>query len=186
MVKHRKTGAYEHFCVLIFAQGTWKETDKDSVRNLIIAKLKSMKEVPYNIFNKLTYRDQMPTYADCHICQPIYKMFEEFKGNNDGILYQGHHYLIPDDDYEDMKGLAKLIISHSKVKKFYLLYLDGFSEIKRTILSQMNLEEFKEKLKFKKCNINDFILIIDNNKFKNRTVYEISKRRVSSNIYHLQ
>ncbi len=55
MVKHRKTGVYEHFCVLIFAQGIWKKTDKDSVKNLIIEKLKSMKEVPYNIFYKLTY-----------------------------------------------------------------------------------------------------------------------------------
>ena len=175
MVKRRKTGVYEHFCVLIFAQGIWKETDKDSVRNLIIEKLKSMKEVPYNIFYKLTYRDQMPIYADCHICQPIYRMFEEFKGNNDGILYQGHHYLIPKDDFEDLKSLANLIISHSKVKKFYLLYLDDFKEIKRTILNEMNLKELKEKLKFKKSNINDFILMIDNNKFKNRTVYEISK-----------
>ncbi len=175
MVKHRKTGAYEHFCVLIFAQGIWKETDKDSVRNLIMEKLKSLKGATYNIFHKLTYRDQMPIYADCHICQPIYKMFEEIKGNNDGILYQGHHYLIPEDDFEDMKHLANLIVSHSKVKKIYLLYLDGFKEIKKTILSEMNLEEFKEKLKFKKSSINDFILMIDNNKFKNRTVYEISK-----------
>jgi len=177
MVKHRKTGAYEHFCVLIFAQGTWKETDRDSVRNLIKEKVHSMKETPYNIFDKLTYRDQMPIYADCHLCQPIYKMFEEFKGNNYGILYQGHHYLIPEDDLNDMKLLANLIISHSKVKKIYLLYLDGFREIKRTILDKMNMEEFKEKLEFKKCKIDDFISIIDNNSFKNRTIYEISKSR---------
>ena len=181
MVKHRKTGAYEHFCVLIFSQGTWKETDEDSVRNLIKDKIKSIKDVSYNIFNKLTYRDQMPIYSDCHLCQPIYKMFEGFKGNNDGILYQGHHYLIPEDDFEDMKNLANLIISHNKVKKLYLLYLDGFGEINRTILDKMNLEEFKEKLKFKKCNINDFLLIIDNNKFMNRTVYEISKSRGMNN-----
>jgi len=177
MVKHRKMGAYEHFCVLIFAQGTWKESDRDSVRNLIIEKLKKMKDTHYNIFNKLTYREQMPVYADCHLCQPIYKMFEGLKRNNDGILYQGHHYLIPEDDFEDMKSLANLIISHNKVKKFYLLYLDGFGEIKRTILDKMNLEEFKEKLKFKKCTINDFILMIDNGRFENRNVYEISKSR---------
>ncbi|MBY8988124.1 MAG: hypothetical protein KGD61_06685 [Candidatus Lokiarchaeota archaeon] len=181
MVKHTKTGAYEHFCVLIFAQGTWKETDRDSVRNLIKEKMKSMKEASYNIFFKLTYRDQIPIYADCHLCQPIYKMFEEFKGNSDGILYQGHHYLIPEDDFDDMKSLANLIISHSKVKKFYLLYLDGFKEIKRTGLDKMNLEQFKEKLKFNKCTIHDFILIIDNNRFRNRTVYEISKSRGAYN-----
>ena len=180
-MKRRKTGAYEHFCVLIFAQGTWKETDRDSVRNLIREKVKSVKEASYNIFDKLTYREQMPIYADCHLCQPIYKMFEEFKGNNDGILYQGHHYLIPEDDFDDLKSLAELIISHRKVKKFYLLYLDGFREIKRTTLDKMNFEEFKEKLKFKKCTINDFILIIDNNKFKNRIVYEISKSRGAFN-----
>ena len=123
----------------------------------------------------------MPIYSDCHLCQPIYKMFEEIKGNNDGILYQGHHYLIPEDDFEDMKNLVNLIIFHNKVKKFYLLYLDGFGEINRTILDKMNLEEFKEILKFKKCNINDFLLIIDNNKFMNRTVYEISKNRGMNN-----
>ena len=181
MVKHRKTGAYEHFCILIFSQGKWKDTDKESVRNLIKNKIKSIRDVSYNIFNKLTYRDQMPIYSDCHLCQPIYKMFEEIKGNNDGILYQGHHYLIPEDDFEDMKNLVNLIIFHNKVKKFYLLYLDGFGEINRTILDKMNLEEFKEKLKFKKCNINDFLLIIDNNKFMNRTVYEISKNRGMNN-----
>ncbi|MHA1478833.1 MAG: hypothetical protein ACTSPU_11595 [Promethearchaeota archaeon] len=183
MVKHRKTGTYEHFCVLIFAQGTWKEADKESVRNLIIEKAKSTKNIAYNVFYKLTYRDQMPIYADCHLCQPIYKMFEEFKGNNDGILYQGHHYLIPEDDFEDMKFLANLIISHNKVKKFYLLYLDSFKEIKRTILNEINLEELKKNLKSKKCNITDFISIIDNNKFKNRTVYEISKDRSSRASY---
>ena len=180
-MKRRKTGAYEHFCVLIFAQGTWKETNRESVRNLIKDKVKTMREVPYNIYYKLTYRDQMPIYSDCHLCQPIYKTFEEFKGNNDGILYQGHHYLIPEDDFDDMKCLANLIISHNKVKKFYLLYLDSFREIKRTVLDKMNLDEFKEKLKFKKCNINDFFLLIDNNKFKNRTVYEISKSRGAFN-----
>jgi hypothetical protein len=177
MVKHRKTGAYEHFCVLIFSQGKWKERDKDSVRNMIIDEVKSRKNASYNIFYKLTYRDQMPTYSDCHLCQPIYKLFEEFKGDNDGILYQGHHYVIPEDDFEDMKNLANMIISHNKVKKLYLLYLDGFGEIKRTILDKMNLDEFREKLKFKKCDINEFTLIIDNNTFRNRTVYEISKNR---------
>ena len=177
MLKHRKTGTYEHFCVLIFAQGTWKEADRDGVRNLIRDKVKNIKEIAYNVFYKLTFRDRMPIYADCHLCQPIYKMFEEFKGNNDGIMYQGHHYLIPEDDFEDMKNLANLIISHGKVKKFYLLYLDSFREIKRTILNEMNLKEFKEKLKFKKCTINNFISIIDTYKFKNRTIYEISKSR---------
>lgn len=177
MVKHKKTGAYEHFCVLIFAQGTWKEADRDNVRNLTLEKVKSVKNTHYNIFNKLTYRDEMPIYADCHLCQPIYKMFEEFRGNNDGILYQGHHYLIPEDDFDDMKSLINLIISHDKVKKIYLLYIDSFREIKRTILYDMNLEEFKEKLNFTKCYITDFISMIDKNEFKNRTVYEISKSR---------
>ncbi len=181
MVKHRKTGAYEHFCVLIFGQGTWKEADRDNVRNLIREKLRDKNDTHYSIFNKLTYRDQMPIYTDCHICQPIYKMFEEFKGNNEGILYQGHHYLIPEDDFDDMKSLINLIISHDKVKKIYLLYLDSFREIKRTILNDMELEEFKEKLNFTKCNNNDFITLIDSNKFKNRTVYEITKSRGVNN-----
>lgn len=181
MVKQKKTGAYEHFCVLIFAQGTWKEIDKESVRNLISDKLKTIKGTQYHLFNKLTYRGQMPTYSDCHLCQPVYKMFENIKGNNDGILYQGHHYLIPEDDFDDLKSLTNLILSHPKVKKLYLLYLDGFSEIKSTILNAMTLEELKELLNFEKCDIDDFLMIIDRAKFKNRTFYEISKRRGAYN-----
>jgi hypothetical protein len=177
MVKHRKTGAYEHFCVLIFAQGTWKEVDKESIRNLIKEKSKTMKDIEYNIFDKLVFREQIPIYSDCHFCQPIYKLFEEIKGNNDGILYQGHHYLIPEDDFNDLKSLANLILSHSKVKKFYLLYLDGLGEIKRTALDTMTLEGLKEIVHFEKCNIDDFLFIVDNNKFKNRTIYEVSRSK---------
>lgn len=151
------------------------------MRNLILDKLKTIKGTQYHLFNKLTYREQMPIYSDCHLCQPIYKMFDIIKGNNDGILYQGHHYLIPEDDFDDLKSLVNLIIFHHKVKKFYLIYLDSFNEIKRTTLNAMTLEELKELLNFEKCDIDDFLMIIDRNKFENRTVYEISKRRGAYN-----
>jgi hypothetical protein len=108
-------------------------------------------------------------------------LFEEIKGNNDGILYQGHHYLIPEDDFNDLKSLANLILSQSKVKKFYLLYLDGLGEIKRTALETMTLEDLKEFVNFEKCNIDDFLFILDGNKFKNRTIYEVSKGRGAYN-----
>ena len=102
-------------------------------------------------------------------------MIKELKGSNDGVLYQGHHYLILDDDAEDMKEMVGIILSNDKVKKFYLLYIEGFSEIKTTVIRAMDLKELKEKLTLKKINQTEFIQILDQNKFENRVIYEISR-----------
>jgi len=175
MTKHNKMGTYHHFCVLIFAQGTWREQDSQSLRDSIQEKRKLKRNNPYSLYDKLTFRDSIPTYSDCQICQPIYELFEELKGQNDGILYQGHHYLIPEDDMEDMKELVNLVITNSKVKKLYVLYLDPFRELKRTVIRKMRLQELKEKIIQKKNSKQDFINILDERNFKGRILYEISK-----------
>ena len=83
MGKKRKTGAYPHFCVLIIAQGTWKDDVKKEIKSLIIEKSKQLADISYNVFDKLVYREEKPTYADCQICGPIYELFEEIRKSND-------------------------------------------------------------------------------------------------------
>ena len=175
MVKHQKYGTYEHFCLIIFAQGNWNEKDRQSIRSRLRDKRNEKKDLPYPLFTKLVYREEKPKYADCKLCEPIYDMLMELKGSNDGIIYQGHHYLIPEDDMEDIKDLADLILGDNKVKKFYLLYFDSFHEIKKTIIPTITLNDLKEKMTTKKCKIEVFKEIIDEKKFQSRIIYEVLK-----------
>ena len=175
MPKHKKIGWYEHFCVLIFAQGKWDEKDRESIINPIQKKRKENLDYPYPFFTKLTLRRDPPHFAKCELCENLHSLFEELKGPNDAILYQGHHYLIFEDDKEDMKELVNNILSNEKVKKFYLVYIKGFSELKTTKIRAMDLNELKVLLPFKKVNKTDFIGILEENKFEKRIIYEVSK-----------
>ncbi len=175
MSRHQKIGAYEHFCVLIFAQGTWNEKDRESILTHLQEKHNEQRDDPYHLYLKLTRRDKMPQYSDCQICRPIYEMFEEIKGQNDALLFQGHHYLILEDDVEDLKDLVKFLLSKDKVKKLYLLYLDGFKEIKKTVIRMMSLQDLKEKLTRKRVSQTKFINSLNEMNFSNRTLYEITK-----------
>lgn len=76
---------------------------------------------------------------------------------------------------ENLKDLADLILSNDNVKKFYLLYLDPFKEIKKTIIATITLNDIKEKLTTKKCKIEEFKKLINNNRFQSRIIYEVSK-----------
>ena len=180
MVRHKKTGWYEHFCLLIFAQGTWVNRDRESVHGSILKRRKELeiKDDLYHLYLKLTRQDKKDIYqGSCHLCKLLYEMFEEIKGNNDGILFQGHHYLILEDDINEMKDLANLIIGHEKVKKFYLLYLDGLRDFKTTEIKRLNLDELKDELMQIQYKISDFFKMLERNEFKNRTIYEITKNR---------
>ena len=148
MTKSKKKGWYEHFCVLIFAQGTWNEKDREEVISPLRKKRDEKSDNPYPFFLKLTHRKEPPEFPDCEVCHLIYELLKEFWSPNDGILYQGHHYLVFEDDVEDFKDMANIILSSEKVKKFFVLYIKGFSEIKTTLIRTMNLTELKEKLDY--------------------------------------
>jgi len=175
MGKPKKKGAYDHFCVAILAQGKWTDKDRAIVRQKLIEKRKEKTDAPYPLFLKLTRQEEKPSYSDCHICGPIYDMFQEIISVNDNIYYHGHHYIIPEGDNEDIKELANIIIKDNKVKKFYLLILDGFGEVNRTDIKQWTLKELKEQITLKKCNISEFEKVIDEDNVKPRIIYEIIK-----------
>ena len=175
MVKHQKMGAYEHFFVLIFAQGNLNDKERESLLKPLREKHNEQRDDPYHLFLKLTRRDSVPEYSDCQLCRPIYELLEEIKGQNDVLLFQGHHYLILEDDIEDLKDLVNLVLSKDSVKKLYLLYLDSFKEIKKTVINNMNLQDLKEKLAQKRVSTSEFIDILDENNFSSRTIYEITK-----------
>ncbi|MBY8998238.1 MAG: hypothetical protein KGD60_10925 [Candidatus Thorarchaeota archaeon] len=173
MPRKNKKGEYEHFCVLIVAQGQWSDSDRQSVEEPIRKVITTHTPDPYPFFLKLTRRTEDP--QSCKMCTPAYELLLELKGQADGIIYFGHHYIIPMDDLEDMARFVKMVLDNEKVKKMHMLYLDGFGEIKRTELSQWDLETLKSHIETKTCNMSDFLKQIENGKFDNRVLYEIVK-----------
>ena len=175
MGKPKKKGIYEHVCLLIFAQGKWTEKNMITVRQPLLDKHKIHTDDPYPFFLKFTHQEKKPSYSDCNICGPIYEMFQEIIGTNDNIYYQGHHYIIFDDDKEDMKDLPSLILPHPKVKKLYFLYLDSFKEFDRNEVNKWSLKDLNEKITSKQCNTSEFEKLLEQNEFKPRILYEITK-----------
>jgi hypothetical protein len=173
MPRKNKKGEYEHFCVLIFAQGQWSESDMQSVLEPIQKVITTNTPDPYPFFLKLTRRTEDP--RNCMMCTPAYELLSELKGQADGIIYLGHHYIIPEDDLEEMARFVKMVLDYERVKKMYMLYLDGFGEIKRTELSQWDLETLKSHIETKTSNMSDFLKQIESGKFDNRVLYEIVK-----------
>lgn len=82
MLKQRKFGTYEHFYLIIFAQGKWNEREREGIRNRLRDKRNEKNQSPYTLFTKLVYREEMPKYADCKLCEPIYELLMEMKGSN--------------------------------------------------------------------------------------------------------
>jgi len=173
VVRKPKKGEYEHFCVLIYPQGQWSESDRQSVEEPIRKVITTYTPDPYPFFLKLTRRTEDP--QSCKMCTPVYELLSELKGQTDGIIYLGHHFIIPEDDIGDMASFVKMVLDKEKVKKMYMLYLDGFGEIKRTELSQWDLETLKSHIETKTSNKSDFLKQIEGGKFENRVLYEIVK-----------
>ncbi len=118
MGKPRKKGTYEHFCLLIFAQGTWKESDRQSVLDPLLKERKNYPDDPYPFILKLTRQTGEIKHSSCSLDRFLYQIFKELQGNTDSIFFLGHHYSLFPDDFVGMKKVTELILDHNKVKKF--------------------------------------------------------------------
>lgn len=177
MGKPRKKGTYEHLSILIYAQGTWKESDRLSVLDPLRKERKLYPDDPYPFILKLTLRTKEPNYSDCNLDPLIYQIMKQIQGNTDGILYLGHHYLTLPDDILGMKKFTDIVMGHKKVKKFYLLYIDSLGEIKRTIISKFDFAALKNMVSFEKYTRSAFLELLDNNEFKERVIYEVTREK---------
>lgn len=176
MSKKQKMGTYEHFCILINAQDNWKDQDKQLIRDISLSQRKKYVDYDYHFYHKLTYRDKKPDYGDCLLCNQIYSLFSNLKGNREGILYQGHHYLEPEDT-KDIVEYIQLILAKNQAKKVYILYLDSLKELKRDGINKLNNEEFKELFKEERYTLKEFETLLQENEIKERVLYEILREK---------
>lgn len=169
-----KHGIYEHFCILVLAQSPWKEDDRERIRNISLTKRKNVRDHDYHFYHRLTYRDKQPEYSLCLLCSQIYKIFIKLKQDRDFILYQGHHYIEP-DDFDDLLEFSKLLIAEEKVKKIYVLYLDNLKEFKTEEINNFYIEDLQALISNEKSTIEDFEKVLLLKELKQRTLYEIIK-----------
>lgn len=174
MKKQKRMGTYEHFCVLVTSQGNWKDEDIREIRQSLIDERTKHRAEDYPLIMKLVYRTEKPVYSDCQLCDPIYDLLQKKRANFQGIIYQGHHYLEPEDT-KDMVDLVSILIENDKVKKIHILYLDSFGEFKRDKINNLSYDELIEKIEQEKLSKSTFVNILNTDKFQNRTLYEILK-----------
>ncbi|MFW9993483.1 MAG: hypothetical protein ACFFD4_15675 [Candidatus Odinarchaeota archaeon] len=163
--------SYEHYGILVFAQGTWREKDKESLLRKIGQR---------NIHN--LYRSSLPT--NCYLCNQIYDIFEEIRGMNDGIIYVAHAFLEPDA----MKEFTDIVLGDERVKKFFL-FQGGLVKDKKgnpvvrkkgsppIMRRRYHKVDLKERLMLKKCTKSEFIEILEEKEFQYEILYEVTKEK---------
>ncbi len=169
-----KYGIYDHFSILVLAQNPWKETDRERIHNISLNKRKSVRDHDYHFYHRLTYRDTQPGYSTCLLCNQIYKIFMNLKQDRDYMLFQGHHYIEP-EDFGDLFEFSKLLLEDEKVKKIYVLYLDRLKEFKTEDINNFYNEDIQALISSEKVTIENFKKILQMKEFKQRTQYEILK-----------
>ena len=171
-----KFGTYEHFCILILSQDSWKEYDRDSILSISREKLLEYRDHDYNFYDKLTYRSSEPNNILCPICKVVYRLLIELTNNRDHIMFLGHHYVEP-EDYPYLIEFSKMILNHEKVKKVFLLNLDRMIEFKVAEIENLSFDDLKSLISQESCTRDELENILQTQKFKYRTLYDIVKTR---------
>lgn len=166
---------YGHFCLLIFAQGTWKENFKKilskKVKNDFLVRMDLDENDAWGEFEVIPlFNPKNPSENEkaCKLCHSLYDIFSEKLGQNDGHILFSHNTIA----LINIKHFANNLLSNEKIKKIYILEL-GF-ESYLTSTWKIAPKIIKE-LKHKCLKRDEFGRNIDNNKFQFGVIYEILK-----------
>ena len=167
MTYKKKVGiSYMHYGVLIFAQGSWRERDKEFVMQIVRNHKRDLPNL---------YRSDSPT--SCDVCIQIHDIFNEIKGKNDGILYTTHQLFL---ETKEMILITNLMLddNNDKVKKIYI-FQGG--PVKRAERLKINLSE---RLSNKNVTRADFLKILEEGKFEEEVIYEVIRKKYYSRCYY--
>lgn len=167
---------YDHFGLLIFGQGLWKENfsqkiSKDTKINFFhlsgYSKDGLFCTCPIcNAMVKLFDPVNPDGYVDlCGLCKPIFKKFEKIKGQNEGIIFLSHNII---RDITLLQNLTSSLLSKDQIKKIYILEIE-YKKIPKPI------PETIESLGHQRLSKSDFIVLLENNLYKYDVIYEIFK-----------
>ena len=167
---------HDHFCLLIFGQGLWKESFSKKIS----------KETKSSFFHLSGYsKDSLfctcpicnalvklfdpmnpSEYVDlCDLCKGLYEKFEEIQGQNEGMILFSHQ-LMPDLNL--LESLTQSLLSKDEIKKIYIL------EVEHVKFSKP-ISSIKEGISQKRLKKSEFFYLLKKDKFEYRVIYEIFK-----------
>ena len=167
----------DHFALLIFGQGLWKESfsrkiSKDTKSSFFHLSGYTTKDSLFctcpicNALIKLFDPMNPDEYIDlCNLCIPIYQKLERMKGSNEGMIFLSHNGII---EAELLKDLTNNLLSNDKIKKIYILEVE-FKKI------QKEVPLIIEDLKHQRLQKSEFISLLENKLYNYRVIYEIFK-----------
>lgn len=166
---------YGHMCLLILAQGTWKENYKK--RLLIEVKNKFLSNMDIDEIDLWNEIEKIPLFnpkrpegnnKPCELCHSLYGIFEKEKGQNDGVILFSHNIL----GWKGMKDFLLFILGEINVKKIYYLELDQSSY---TTDINKRIPEMIKNIKPKQVNRSNFFDLFDKEQIEFSTLYEVLK-----------
>ena len=166
---------YGHLCLLVFAQGTWKENYKERLVKQISENFISTMEIDdTDLWNEIqksplfSPKDSGVHDKSCEVCHALFEIFEITKGNNDGLIFFSHNIL----GWKAMKRFLLFILGEVNVKKVYYLELDQFSYL---ISASKKIPEIINEIKHLKIKRTEFFKLFENQKIEFSTLYEVGK-----------
>ena len=169
-------GTHDHFCLLIFGQGFWKENFTQKIS----------KETKTSFFHLSGYsKDSL--FCKCPICnaliklfdpmnpgdyvdfcdlgKALYKEFETIKGTNEGMILFSHQLMY---ELDQLQILTQNLLSNEKIKKIYILQVK-WVKISKPIPSVI------DELSHKRLKKSEFLHLLKENRFEYSVIYEIFK-----------
>ncbi len=166
---------YGHICLLLFAQGTWKEHYKNKLFKKVKDKfISSMHIDEIDVWSEI---QQIPLFnpknpegihKQCELCYSLYEIFEKEKDQNDGLILFSHNIL----GWEEMKSFLLFVLGEVKIKKIYYLELDWTSYL---ISTKKKISSIIENIKPKQVNRSAFFDLFDKEKIEFSTLYKVLK-----------
>ncbi len=165
---------HDHFCLLIFGQGVWKEefTKKISTESKsnffhLSGYSKDNLSCTCPICNSLVklYDPSNPgEYVEiCDLCKALYNKFKEIQGQNEGILLFSHQLM----RLNQLQSFARNLVSDEHIKKIFVLQIAWKKNSKPApaIIEALSHEKLKKS---------EF-LELEEDQYKYHVIYEISK-----------
>ena len=166
---------YGHFCLLIFSQGTWKQSYKIKLLNEIKKKFLSNMDIDdidlWSEISKSPLFDPKNPGTDgkpCELCHDLYKIYEGKKGGNDGLILFSHNII----SWNGTGNFLSFLLGERNIKKVYYLELDQDSYLIKT---KNSIPEIINNIKDIRINRTEFFTLVEKEELKFSTLYEISK-----------
>ena len=165
----------DHFCLLIFGQGIWKEAfikkiskeTKSSFFHLAGYSTDSLFctcpicNALVKLFDPLNPGEYV---GICDLCKALYKRFKKIQGLNEGIILFSHQLMY---DLNQLQNLTQNLISSEFIKKIYILEI-VWAKISKPIPSII------EALSHKRLKKSEFFEL-KKDQFEYSVIYEIFK-----------